>query len=161
MEERKVVNLLDHLHRQFAYDAWANREVLKTMRSGGPDPRSLQLMNHIVAAEQVWLDRLLQQPQSIAVWPNLDFAGCEARVEALARDWERYLSAAPEPDLTQSISYKNSKGECWNSTVQDVLTHVLMHSTYHRGQIASHTREIGRTPAYTDFIGAVREGHVR
>lgn len=43
----------------------------------------------------------------------------------------------------------------------DILTHVLMHSAYHRGQIASHMRANGKTPAYTDFIHAVRQGFVK
>jgi uncharacterized damage-inducible protein DinB len=38
------------------------------------------------------------------------------------------------------------------------LTHVLLHSAYHRGQIASQMRGNGQTPAYTDFIHAVRQG---
>jgi len=33
-----------------------------------------------------------------------------------------------------------------------------MHSTYHRGQIASAVREAGGAPAYTDYIHAVRQG---
>jgi uncharacterized damage-inducible protein DinB len=35
---------------------------------------------------------------------------------------------------------------------------VLLHSAYHRGQIASFMRASGDTPAYTDFILAVRQG---
>lgn len=35
-----------------------------------------------------------------------------------------------------------------------------MHSTYHRGQIAAAMRKAGATPAYTDFIHAVRQGFV-
>jgi uncharacterized damage-inducible protein DinB len=35
-----------------------------------------------------------------------------------------------------------------------------MHSTYHRGQIAAAMRQAGATPAYTDFIHAVRQGFV-
>ena len=53
--------------------------------------------------------------------------------------------------------YKNSKGEAWTSSVLDVLTHVVMHSAYHRGQIASVMRAGGGTPAYTDFIHAARQ----
>ena len=30
--------------------------------------------------------------------------------------------------------------------------HVIMHSAYHRGQIAADVRAAGLTPAYTDFI---------
>ena len=63
-------------------------------------------------------------------------------------------------DLSQTVTYKNTKGEAWSSSIGDILTHVLMHSAYHRGQIASHMREQGHTPAYTDFIHAVRQGHI-
>lgn len=41
------------------------------------------------------------------------------------------------------------------------LTHVAMHSAYHRGQIAGELREPGNTPPYTDFIHPVRQGLVR
>ncbi|MFZ0733333.1 MAG: hypothetical protein WAM79_13480 [Candidatus Sulfotelmatobacter sp.] len=69
------MNLSDHLRRQFAYDAWANREVMGKI--GGlahEDARSLQLVLHIIAAERLWMDRLKQLPQSIAVWPKMDLA---------------------------------------------------------------------------------------
>jgi uncharacterized damage-inducible protein DinB len=76
----------------------------------------------------------------------------------LNRLWHDYLNTVE--DLLQGVSYKNSKGEPWTSTILDVLTHVVMHSAYHRGQIASHMREIGQAPAYTDYIHAVRQGYV-
>src|ERR1700727_2149083 len=45
------VNLADYLRRQFAYDEWANREVLAAIRAtGSGNDRSLQLMSHILAA---------------------------------------------------------------------------------------------------------------
>jgi uncharacterized damage-inducible protein DinB len=40
--------------------------------------------------------------------------------------------------------------------VDDILMHVVMHSAYHRGQIALEVRCAGQTPAYTDFIHAIR-----
>jgi uncharacterized damage-inducible protein DinB len=154
------MNLADHLLRQFSYDQWANREVLNSIRKTGTnDERSLQLMSHILAAERVWLERLMQRPQSVAVWPKADLTSCQSENEALAGLWIEYLSKATNFD--QSISYKNSKGETWTSSIGDVLTHVLMHSAYHRGQIASHMRACGQTPAYTDFIHAVRQGLVK
>ena len=47
--------------------------------------------------------------------------------------------------------------ERYSSRIVDVLTHVIMHSAYHRGQIASDIRADGGEPAYTDFIHAVRQ----
>jgi uncharacterized damage-inducible protein DinB len=176
------VNLADYLRRQFAYDEWANREVLRAIRAAhgsnqapadarspneqspnqrSPNERSLQLMAHIVAAERVWLERLKQVPQSVPVWPEPDLAQCEAQAEALGREWLEFLDLITAGDVSQSISYKNTKGEEWTSTIVDVLTHVVMHSAYHRGQIATHMRAHGQTPAYTDFIHGVRQGLIK
>jgi len=152
------VNIADYMRRQFAYDEWANREVLAAIRtSAGASGRSLQLLAHVLSAEKLWLERLKQQPQSLPVWPVSDLEQCEAQAAELGRRWREYLELITAGDLAQSVSYKNSKGEAWTSTVLDILTHVVMHSAYHRGQIASHMRTSGQTPAYTDFIHAVRQ----
>jgi uncharacterized damage-inducible protein DinB len=166
------VNLADYLRRQFAYDEWANREVLKAIRATAgsnerssnersPNQRSLQLMSHIVAAERVWLERLKQLPQSVPVWPEPDLAQCEAQVAQLGGEWLEFLDLITAGDVSQSISYTNTKGEEWTSTIVDVLTHVVLHSAYHRGQIATHMRANGQTPAYTDFIHGVRQGLIK
>lgn len=149
----------DYLRKQFTYNGWANREVLAAIRAAeAGDGRSVQLMSHILAAERVWLERLQQVPQSVPVWPNADLSACDVDAADLQQRWHEYLDLATAGDLLQTISYKNTKGEPWTSAIIDVLTHVIMHSAYHRGQIASHMREIGQIPAYTDFIHAVRQG---
>ena len=155
------MNLLESLRRQFVYDEWANQEVLSAMRTTGSDDRSLQLVAHILSAERLWLERIRQQPQSSPVWPKANLDQCEAQAAELGRLWNEYFDSIADSDLPNPVSYKNSKGESWTSTVGDILTHVVMHSAYHRGQIASHMREIGRTPAYTDFIHGVRQGLVK
>lgn len=156
------MDLLDHLRRQFAYDAWANREVLAaiTGEPGSPSAPALKLLAHILSAERLWLERIRQQPQSLPVWPEFNLDQGKAQIDELAQLWREYLTQLSTAALTQKIIYKNSKGESWSSTVQDVLTHVLLHSAYHRGQIASLMRAGGYAPAYTDFIHAVRQGLV-
>jgi len=153
------MELLEHLRRQFAYDAWANREVLAGLSaSAHPATRPLQLLAHILSAERLWLERIRKQPQSQPVWPDVTFDQCEAQIAELARLWHEFLGQLPPAGLLDEVTYKNSKGEPWTSTVEDVLTHVLLHSAYHRGQIASQVRVGGEQPAYTDFIHAVRQG---
>lgn len=156
------MNLADHFRRQFAYDEWANREVLAAIRaSASGRERSVELMAHIVAAERLWLERLKQQPQSTPVWPQADLEQCEAAAAEVARLWREHLDLITAGDVHQSVSYKNSKGEAWTSTIEDILSHVVLHSAYHRGQIASHMRASGQKPAYTDFIHAARQGLVQ
>jgi uncharacterized damage-inducible protein DinB len=153
------MNLLDHLRRQFEYDSWANREVLAVIHAGShQNPRPLQLLGHILSAERLWLERLQQKPQSLPVWPEFDLDQCQMQIEELAKLWHGYFLVLPSEALPDKVTYRNSKGETWSNSVADVLTHVVMHSAYHRGQIASSMRAAGEVPAYTDFIHAVRQG---
>ena len=152
------MTMLPHLRRLFSYDAWANKEVLLSLQKiEGPPARSIQLLAHIVSAERLWLERIEAQPQTMPVWPSLTLAQCERELETLSDGYRRYLSAIGEEDLTKKIKYTNSKGESFLNEMQDILTHVIMHSVYHRGQIASDVRSMGFQPAYTDFIHGVRQ----
>jgi uncharacterized damage-inducible protein DinB len=153
------MELIEHLRRQFAYDAWANGEVLATLRaSARPSERPLQLLAHILSAERLWLERIRKQPQSLPVWPDVSLDHCAAQIKELALLWREFLSQLSPAGLSEKLTYKNSKGEPWTSTVEDILTHVTLHSAYHRGQIASQVRVVGEQPAQTDFIHAARQG---
>lgn len=139
------------------YDAWANAETVSSLRSSAEPPQALRWMAHIVGAELLWLSRLTDEPPRLEVWPALDLEACAGRVAQLAGAWPHYLGGLAADDLTDGVAYRNSKGEFWTSTVGDILTHVVIHSAYHRGQIASAVRAAGGAPAYTDYIHAVRQ----
>lgn len=157
------MELLDHHRRLFGYDDWANREALAALKSAGPvaPVRAQQLTAHIVASGWLWYDRLQQRKQRMDVWPELSLGDCEAQLIQLQRTWEDYLGSLTGEGLAQSVSYVNTKGQKWASTVGDVLTHVVMHAAYHRAQIAAELRRAGHTLAYTDFVHATRQGFVK
>lgn len=153
------MEMLEYFRRQFAYDDWANRKVLDAlMVSGHANPRAVQLLAHILSAERLWLQRIRMQPQSLPVWPESSPDQCEKQIGELASLWRDFLAELTPARLSERITYKNTKGEEWSSVVEDVLTHVVLHSSYHRGQIATQMRAAGEQPAYTDFIHAVRQG---
>ena len=86
------MELLEHLRRQFAYDAWANGEVLAVIKaSGSGSPSALKLLAHILSAERLWLERIMQQPQSLSVWPECDLDQCEAQIAELVQLWREYF----------------------------------------------------------------------
>lgn len=151
--------------RLFAYDHWANRECLAAMRAAGSvSAETVGRMAHILSAQRLWLERILKQPQSMPVWPGSTIQDCMALADEMSTAW-RNLLAPPgnqiaSGSLDREIEYRNSKGEPWSSRVEDILTHVLFHSAYHRGQIALQMRSSGVEPAYTDFIHAVRRSFV-
>jgi uncharacterized damage-inducible protein DinB len=150
--------MLEYISKLFSYDGWANREALSSLRTADTPPaRSIGLLAHIISAERLWLERLELQKQTLPVWPTFNLERCSAEIDQLANLWKNYLASLGEPGLTDTINYKNSKGEHFTSQKQDVLLHVITHSAYHRGQIATDMRAGGFTPAYTDFIHAVRQ----
>jgi uncharacterized damage-inducible protein DinB len=150
------MDVIAYLGRLLAFDDWANREVLAGFRAAGAPPeRARELMAHILSAERLWLQRLRQQPQTFPVWPQFTLEECETQAAEQAQLWKQYLDSSPDPAAT--ITYKNTLGETWSNQVEDILMHVVMHSAYHRGQIASSMRVAGFAPAYTDFIHGVRQ----
>ncbi len=154
--------MLEHIRNLFSYDEWANREVLVSLQSlEAPPARSVNLLAHIVSAERLWLERLLAEKQTLPVWPAFALEQCAVEVDQLPGRWKSYLTSLGETGLSGAITYKNTKGEAFTSQKQDILLHVVMHSAYHRGQIAADMRAAGLTPPYTDFIHAVRRGFVQ
>ena len=155
------MDLLSHFQKQFAHDSWANHEALASLGSGTLPPLTLERMGHIIAAEWLWLGRMKQWKQATPVWPEWTVQQCEAQAGKLPPLWQEFVSGLRGAGLDQPVTYLNSKGESWTSSVGDILTHVLLHSAYHRGQVAADLRAAGLTPAYTDYIHAVRQGTIR
>ncbi len=151
--------------RMFAYDDWANRECLSAMGAAKSiSADTLARIAHILSAQKLWLERIQKQPQSMKVSPSSTLEDCLALAAELESAWQTYLARignqfAPG-SLNDQVEYRNSKGEPWSSRVEGILTHVLFHSVYHRGQIALQMRASGSEPASTDFIHAVRQGFI-
>jgi uncharacterized damage-inducible protein DinB len=141
----------------FAYDAWANRETLASVGpAAAAAPKAVKLMAHIAATAELWLSRTLAEPAPLPVWPELSLGECERVLARGSARWEAYLGNAGDAGLAREIAYTNSKGESYRNRVADIAMHVVFHAHYHRGQIAALVRAAGHTPAYTDFIQAVR-----
>jgi len=148
--------------KMFSYDNWANREFLTALRPPTPpQPKVLRLVAHTLSAQRLWLERMQGVHQSVAVWPASTIEDCIALAEEMRASWEKYLRGLSPNGLEETIHYRNSKGESWSSRVEDIITHVLMHSAYHRGQAALEMRAAGLQPSYTDFIHGVRQGLVK
>jgi uncharacterized damage-inducible protein DinB len=150
-------SMIEYLRKLFLYEDWASREIWSALAaSQAPSLRSIKLLAHILSAQKLWLERVKGQPQTLPIWPEYGLTQCEALIVEMAGNWRDYYQSIAETELERRVPYKNSKGEAFNSRVEDILTHVVMHGTYHRGQIAADMRASGMTPAYTDFIHAVR-----
>jgi uncharacterized damage-inducible protein DinB len=155
------MEMREHLRRMYAYDAWANRAALASIgRSAAPPPAALRRMGHVLGAQYLWLGRLRREREPGPVWPEWSLEECDRRTGEIARRWSAYLGRIRPGSLDRAVAYVSSAGEPWTSGVGDILTHVVLHSAYHRGQIATDLRGSGADPASTDFIHCVRQGYL-
>ncbi|MCO6429641.1 MAG: DinB family protein [Deltaproteobacteria bacterium] len=112
----------------------------------------MQLISHIVAAERIWLDRLVGARSETTVWPDLTMQECLARIHANADSYGQFFSTLTPEKLSSKVRYTNQRGDTFEDGVSNILLHVLSHGAYHRGQIASSIKRSGGVPAQTDYI---------
>jgi uncharacterized damage-inducible protein DinB len=149
----------DYLSEMFEYDSTVNASVLDLLRSlPSIDDRTMSIFTHLLTAKKVWLTRLRSQDSSrLQIWPALDLNECGTLIEENRIGYKDYLRDVTEEQLEENIRYKNSNGTEYENSVLDVLMHVLIHSGYHRGQIAKAVRESGEEPIISDYIFYIRK----
>jgi uncharacterized damage-inducible protein DinB len=148
---------MQHLTKLIAHLAWADDRVLAALRSATTlDPACLELFAHVLAAEHVWLARLKGGTPHHPVWPALTLEQCAGLVQGNQRELAATAAELTPADLPRAITYVNSAGQTFTSSVEDILLHVCLHGTYHRGQIAWALRRGGGVPMPTDYIAFTR-----
>jgi uncharacterized damage-inducible protein DinB len=155
------MTLRDHYKRLYDHAHWANRRILGALRGITDDAEAMQekkLFAHLIAAERVWLTRLEGKDSSgLAIWPAYSLQGCEELTEANAEGYRGYLEGNADADYASLVTYRNSTGQEFHTAIGDILAHVALHGSYHRGQIASFLRIDGFKPVSTDYILYARE----
>ena len=154
---------LDSLRQLFEYDYWANQETLRSVATlDVPPERVLKVAGHIIGAQRVWLGRLEAAGGAApAPWPLMTLEEVDAAISETYGRWKSFLATLPPGRLDEDLVHRNSKGTEFRSSVRDVLMQLVMHGTYHRGQIAAVVREAGGTPSSTDYITYVRKQRMR
>ena len=136
-----------------------NVEVLGLASLAAPYERAVAIFCHIQAARRLWLNRLaphLAGPPPDGVFPVWPLEQAEQAAREMDELWRGCVSRLSDADLGSTIRYSATDGVQYESLASDILTHVVNHSSYHRGQIASLVAATGTKPAVTDFIALTR-----
>jgi uncharacterized damage-inducible protein DinB len=159
-----VGNSPDEVSRLFAYNRWANARAFEGAAAltadelsrsvGGSFTSVLGTLTHLVGAEWVWLERW--HGRSPGALPASQVA---SDLAALRGKWEKvheahriFVESLTADRLTEPLTYVNFAGQNWTYPLGEVLIHVANHGTYHRGQVATLLRQLGKTPASTDYL---------
>jgi uncharacterized damage-inducible protein DinB len=153
----------------FAYDSWANALVFEGASALSEEhlahsiassfPSVGGTLAHMVGAEWVWLRRWLgESPSSFPDWvakPAL--ADLRARLSAVEQEREAFVAGLSDGDLGRAVSYRTLGGKAFSDPLGNLMRHVVNHSTYHRGQVATQLRQLGFKPPTTDLIVFLRQ----
>ena len=144
--------MIEHYPHFFEYDDWANRRTLAAL-GNATSSRSLQVLAHLLITKQEYFERLDGKDSTgFDFWPDLTIEGCRELARSTHENYARLLTGADESLLETTARYKTSEGTPYENTYRDLLTHVLLHSSIHRGNIVLKMREEGLEPPKIDYI---------
>jgi uncharacterized damage-inducible protein DinB len=152
--------------RFFDYERDAHAKTLASLSAVPPEKRAapefrkaVDLVAHIVGARWFWLQRIDGSTERPLKMFSKDFslADLPARVSEMEAAWSRFLDGVTDAGLSRAVEWGPADGPRFTNTLEDVLTQLFGHSTYHRGQIALLIRQIGCEPPATEFVYFARK----
>lgn len=147
--------------RIYLHSLWADGKLLSALTAvDSPPPDALRFFAHVLGAQLVWLSRLGRHVPAAPIWPAPDLALITEYHEALKAAWLKYLPELDAAEVARVVHYQNQSGQSFSQPVGDILTHVAMHSMYHRGQVSWELRLAGIAPPAIDLIVALRDNVV-
>lgn len=156
MDSNEVRNLFDYMY--WAHERMLrpladlpNEEFVRPLNSGHSSLRDTLV--HILSVEWIWLSRWhgISPPALLdpALFPDLE--SVEKRWASIRHELQRFLGQIRDENLVVPISYRSVRGEELALPLICTLEHVVNHHSYHRGQMATLLRQLGREPVSTDM----------
>ena len=147
----------------FAYDRWANTKVLDACRKltaeqyvaepvpGWSSVRST--LSHIALATVFNLGSLVSDPDD-PVPTEADLATVDDAARLLERAYRRFEELHPTltPERLNTVLTLRRRRRTATLPQWALLRHIVNHSSYHRGQIASKLKRFGIEQPNTDFF---------
>lgn len=135
----------------FDYNFHCNKQLIAAFGTIDAVPeKSLMLFSHILNAHHLWNARIRERKPEFAVWQVHDITALgDIHYENQRNSFE--ITSSIE-DFEKRIDYENTEGRLFTNTLQDMLFHIINHSTNHRGQIAVDFKANGLEPLASDYI---------
>lgn len=154
----------------FDYHAWANDRLFRHLEtlpeatwtqpaaSGYPTIRAT--LAHMYAMDRTWRHAIAQDLSFEEVAARIPAWDAEANA-AGPREMERLFRAAAEdfrsmlrgiPDLVSAREYDHPYFGVLRTAPRELVTHVVNHGTYHRGNATAMLRQLGHPGPSTDYV---------
>lgn len=127
-------------------------------------------LNHLVAADTIWLTRFARHPSAFAALAPLrdaaipsdlrqsygtDLPTLQAHRLRLDGTIEALAAQLQAADIEQVLVYRNTRGNEYRKRFGDLLLHFFNHQTHHRGQASTLLTQAGVDIGITDLLEIV------
>jgi uncharacterized damage-inducible protein DinB len=158
----------DDIVTLFEYDRWANRKVLDACRKltveqyvAEPIPGWSSVhatISHIALATEFNLRTLVGDPRD-RIPTEAELVTVDDVAQLLERAYGRFEELLPTltPDRLNTVLTLRAIGRTFTLPRWAILRHIVNHSSYHRGQVASKLKRFGIEQQITDFFWWVIE----
>jgi len=161
---------LAFLNEMFNHNYWARDRQLQACAAlsqeqllrplGGSFPSLRDTLVHLVGVEWLWLARWRgQSPRALPSpeeFPTLD--AISERWREVERDMRAFLAGLNDAALEQVVTYVNTRGQTWTYVLWRMIMHLLLHQSYHRGQVTNQLRQLGTEPPKVDLLDGYDSG---
>jgi uncharacterized damage-inducible protein DinB len=153
----------------FDYNLWANTRLFEAATQLSTE-QYLQdcksshggihgTLTHIVGAQQLWVSRWRRTPEETLLQGKdvatlLDLIAIWERVSS---DTAEFLASMTDQKVREEFTITNTQGKQFVNTFQEMMLHLINHSSMHRGQVNAMIRQFGIRPPQIDLITYYRQ----
>jgi uncharacterized damage-inducible protein DinB len=160
--------MIDQLRLHLSYSAWASRKLLEAASTLSPpeltrdfktaDHSVLETLVHIFAGDRVWYKRVKGISYTSFIEDgDRSLEALIPRWKEVQLSWQQLIGEETDESVGRKISYRDLKGNPYETPLWQIVLHVVNHATHHRGQVSGFLRALGHTPPSTDLIYYYRE----
>lgn len=148
------------LQTLYGYHAWANLDLFNRLEGLDPEKHgtelqtSLRLISHYYVVSRIFAGHLHGVPHgftsdNLEVTPVLD----ELRAAVMSTDqwYLDYLRTVSPTTFSEALPFTFTDGVKGYMTREEMLTHVVLHGGYHRGEVGRILRQLSITPPWDTF----------
>jgi uncharacterized damage-inducible protein DinB len=129
------------LIKHFEFEQWSNSMIIASLKAlKEKDERAITLFSHLLSSHSMWLSRVNKTEFTCTLFQERTLDECETLMKENLQGWQQYLENKTDDDLKEKIEFMSA----WEinpskrrMSVEDALTHIINHSSYHRGQIVA------------------------
>lgn len=165
---------MNHPQQMYHYHVWASQTIMQRIQElppavlhqevGSSFPTLAHALSHLYAVDQMWYLVLTGtgMPEALQLCMPRNgetFATIEEYVNRYDELSDQFLDwFRQQSDLEQTIPLDNPFAGLRQTSLAEIIFHLVNHGTYHRGNISTMLRQLGHASVMNDYFRFWYEG---